>query len=71
MYASKVNELEGQNKLQNHDSLELSSAQILLAMKKKPFTQMIHGVEYTYSILSKKQQTFVLTNERFLVLKGI
>lgn len=62
MYASKVSELEGKAKQPNPNRPELSSAQILLDMKKKPFTQMIHGVEYTYSILSKKQQTFVLTN---------
>jgi hypothetical protein len=62
MYGSKVSELDGQGKQPNSDRPELSSAQILLAMKKKPYTQLIHGVEYTYSILSKKQQTFVLTN---------
>lgn len=49
----------------------LSGPQIHSHIKKKPYTQLIKGVEYTYSILSKKQKTFVLTNERFLFIKGI
>jgi hypothetical protein len=40
-------------------------------MKKSPFSQILDGVEVTYSILSKKQSTFIMTNDRFLFLKGI
>ena len=50
---------------------EMSSIQILQAMKKRPYSQIINGVEYTFSILNKKQQTFVMTHERFLILKGV
>lgn len=50
---------------------ELNSAQILQLIKKKPYSQLIAGVEYTFSILKKKQKSFVGTNDRFLVLKGI
>jgi hypothetical protein len=39
-------------------------------MKKKPFTQYLGGIEFTYSLLPKKQDSFLLTNERFLMLKG-
>lgn len=39
-------------------------------MKKKPFTQKIGNIEYTYSLLSKKQATFVMAHDRFLYLKG-
>lgn len=28
------------------------------------------GEEITYSVLPKKQQTFVMTHDRFLLLKG-
>lgn len=52
-------------------NLELSGPQIHSHIKKKPYTQLIKQIEFTYSILSKKQKTFVLTNDRFLYLKGI
>jgi hypothetical protein len=47
-----------------------SSDQIFQLIKKKPYTQMLDDVELTYSILSKKQQGFILANDRFLLLKG-
>ncbi len=40
-------------------------------MKKKPYSQKIGNIDFTYSILSKKQQSFVGSNNRFLILKGI
>lgn len=49
----------------------LTGDQIKSLIKKKPYSQFLNGTEYTYSIVSKKQKTFVLTNDRFLVLKGI
>lgn len=59
---SRVSEFQGQSNQGASDRPELSSTQILQVIRKRPFTQNIHGVEYTYSILNKKQQTFVLTN---------
>jgi len=58
--------------MSNHSDTKLSfsSDQILRLIKVKPYTQMLDDVELTYSILSKKQQGFVLTNDRFLLLKG-
>lgn len=47
-----------------------TSDQIYQIIKKKPYTQMLDDVEITYSILSKKQQGFILANDRFLLLKG-
>ena len=38
---------------------------------KRPYSQRLAGQEITYSILNKKQESFVLTHERFLILKGI
>ncbi len=49
----------------------MSNNQIKSLILKKPFSQIIKGTEYTYSIVSKKQKTFVLTNDRFLILKGV
>jgi hypothetical protein len=40
-------------------------------MKKRPYTQMLNGIDITYSILPKKQNTFFLTHDRFLFLNGI
>jgi hypothetical protein len=40
-------------------------------MKKKPYSQKIGTIDYTYSILSKKKQTFMGANNRFLILKGL
>jgi regulatory protein YycI of two-component signal transduction system YycFG len=60
-----------QGKKLGPEKVEISSAQILQAMKKRPYSQIINGVEYTFSILNKKQQTFVMTHERFLILKGV
>lgn len=39
-------------------------------MKKKPYNQKIGNIEYTYSLLSKKQASFVMAHDRFLYLKG-
>jgi hypothetical protein len=47
-----------------------NSAQIFELIKKKPYSQFMNGVELTYSILSKKQQDFIFSNDRFLILKG-
>jgi hypothetical protein len=43
----------------------------LWVLKNRPYTQSLQGVEVTYSILNKKQKTFVLSHERFLYLNGI
>jgi hypothetical protein len=48
----------------------MSSNEIIAFMKKKPYTQKIGNVEYTYSLLSKKQASFVMSHDRFLYLKG-
>ena len=50
--------------------LPTASADIIQYMKKRPFTQYLGGIQFTYSLLQKKQGTFLLTNERFLMLKG-
>lgn len=60
MYASQLGE----------HPIQLSGPQILSYIKKRPFTQLIKGVEFTYSMLSKIQKRFIMTNDRFLVLKG-
>lgn len=44
---------------------------ILMAMHKRPYSQLLQGQEITYSVLCKKQQTFLFGNDRFLLLKGI
>lgn len=49
----------------------LGGPQILALMKKKPYSQQLGQAELTYSVLSKKQKTFVLANDRFLLLRGI
>jgi hypothetical protein len=49
----------------------LSGPQILALMKKKPYSQQLGQTELTYSVLSKKQKSFVLANDRFLLLRGI
>ncbi len=49
---------------------EISSSVLLQRIKKKPYTQTIDDTDYTYSILAKKQKTFVFTHDRFLILKG-
>ena len=48
----------------------MNSNEIIAYMKKKPYSQKIGNIEYTYSLLSKKQETFVGSNNRFLYLKG-
>lgn len=48
-----------------------SSRKILSLIEKKPYSQDVQGVKYTYSILPKKQKAFVLTHDRFLVIRGI
>lgn len=49
----------------------LSGAKLRSHIEKKPYTQRMNELDYTYSIIPKKQKNFVLTNNRFLVLKGI
>jgi hypothetical protein len=52
------------------EPMPVSSAEIKAYIKKKPYTQTLGGQEFTYSLLPKKQQTFVMTHDRFLLLKG-
>lgn len=49
----------------------LSSNEIIQTMHKRPYTQFLQGQEITYSVLCKKQQTFLFGNDRFLLLRGI
>ena len=49
----------------------LNGPKLRLHIEKKPFTQKIRGIDYTYSLLPKKQRTFVFTNDRFLLVRGI
>ena len=37
---------------------------------KMPFTEQIDGQDITYSIIPKKQASFVMTHDRLLILKG-
>lgn len=39
-------------------------------MKKMPYTQILSGEEFTFSVLPKKQSTFFMTHERLLMMKG-
>ena len=57
----------------NFDSgvMPTSPEQIRQFIMKRPYTQTLEGEDFTYSILPKKQQSFVMTNDRFLLLKGI
>jgi hypothetical protein len=48
----------------------MNSNETIAYMKKKPYSQKIGNIEYTYSLLSKKKETFVGSNNRFLYLKG-
>lgn len=48
----------------------MTSSEIIAFMKKKPYTQKIGNIEYTYSLISKKQASFVMAHDRFLYLKG-
>ncbi len=49
----------------------LTGTKLRSHIEKKPYTQRMNDIDYTYSIIPKKQKNFVLTNNRFLVLKGI
>lgn len=49
----------------------LSREEIFKIMRVKPVRQMINGVDYFYSLLAKKNKKFILTNMRFLLIKGI
>ena len=64
--------------LQSNKSVSIPStggsnkvSSLIRLIKKKPYTQVLDGVEITYSILAKKQENFILTHERLLVLIGI
>lgn len=46
------------------------SQQLKEKIRKKPFYEPIDNVQYTYSLLKKKNKSFFLTNERLLMLKG-
>jgi hypothetical protein len=48
-----------------------STAEIFQNMRKHPYSQILQNQEITYSILCKKQQTFLFGNDRFLLLRGI
>jgi hypothetical protein len=65
---------EQQQNIANFDNnLELptSPEQIRKFITVRPFTQTLDNEDLTYSIIPKKQQSFVMTHERFLLLKGI
>lgn len=49
----------------------LQGTQLRTHIEKKPYSQIMNGIEYTYSIIPKKQKSFVFTNTRFLLLKSI
>ena len=49
----------------------LSSNEIIQAMRKRPYSQLLQDQEITYSVLCKKQQIFLFGNDRFLLLRGI
>ena len=48
-----------------------SSAGLRQHITKLPYTENIDGEDITYSVIPKKQQSFVMTHDRFLLLKGI
>ena len=52
-------------------SLAISGSKLRSHIEKKPFTQRIDGIDYTFSMIPKKQNNFVFTNDRFLMVKGI
>ena len=60
----------GQNNNEVSERMPYSSEEIKIYIKKKPYTQSIRGQEITYSILEKKQETFIMTHPRFLLLFG-
>jgi len=48
-----------------------NSAGLRQYITKLPHTENIDGEDITYSLIPKKQATFVMTHDRFLLLKGI
>lgn len=48
-----------------------NSGELLNHIKMNPYTQVLSGLELTYSVLPKKQQTLFGTNNRVLILKGL
>lgn len=53
------------------DSIPTTSEGLKNFITKRPFTETIDGEDITYSIIPKKQASFVMTHDRFLLLKGI
>ena len=53
------------------DLLPTTSEDIKQYIAKRPYTQKIGDEEVTYSIIPKKQSTFIMTHDRFLILKSI
>jgi hypothetical protein len=49
----------------------LQGTQLRSHIEKKPYTQKMNDIDYTYSIIPKKQKSFVFTHVRFLLLKSI
>jgi hypothetical protein len=47
-----------------------TSAEIAAYMRKRPYTQMLGGDDFTFSVYPKKQASFIMTHERLLMLKG-
>ena len=64
---------KGGNQQDNFDSgiVPTTSEGIRQFITKRPYTQTLDFEDITYSIIPKKQQSFLLTHERFLLLKGI
>lgn len=63
----------GMNQQDSFDSgmMPTTSEGIRQFITKRPYTQTLDFEDITYSIIPKKQQSFVLTHDRFLLLKGI
>ena len=53
------------------DPLPTTSEGIRSFITRRPYTEIIDEEEITYSVLPKKQESFVMTHDRFLILKGI
>lgn len=56
--------MQGPNQPSNEPPLPLpqTHAEYLAYIKKKPYSQIIGGQELTYSLLPKKQKSFVMTH---------
>jgi hypothetical protein len=63
----------GMNKQDSFDSgvMPTTPEGIRQFITKRPYSQTLDFEDITYSLIPKKQQSFVMTHERFLLLKGI